>query len=400
MPHTYPIEEVRYIMQSSEQELQKLLSSTPYALKSNGILQVFGQAKHIPHIRIQVFLSLLRLGKLDPIPDIQLQPYLFALLMLHSKWLEPLCHKFFPKKPAVSDFDSQYELSLYLKMGGGTHWTVLRDSDFLLLPNDLSKLVGIKHCIISKNWNVVSKKLSTLPNPFSLVYFSNKKTSIQLDSLRCSKATFYNVKLVGKLPIDLKQLSYPFSFGWKNGSSPLTKLKNTEYIEVLDVGLSDISESNLDGLLQMYPNVHTLYICGTPNLYTLPKIVREREIKIYAFASACCTPDTNYDAKIRTLLFGKAEESKVQGKELLEALGIEETPSTVRIKGQDEPYQCSSLYEGFIDCQSTLHNRPRLNYSYERNIGEHILQSLCFSLDPQLFKDWSWKSSITRFLGL
>ena len=316
MPHTYPIKEVHYIMQSSEKELQDLLSSTPYSIKSNGILQVYGSAKHIPHIRIQVFLSLLRLGKLDPIPHFQLQPYLFALLMLHPRWIEPLCHKFFSKNAAISDFDSKYELSLYIKMGGGAHWTVLRDSDLLLLPNDLSSLVGVNRCVISRNWSMVSTKLSTLPNPFSLIYFSNKKTSIKIDSLRCSQVTLYNVKLVGDLPVDLKKISCPFSFGWTNGSDSLTKPNNTENIEVLDVSLSNIAESNLDNLLKIYPNVHTLYICGTPNLQTLPKIVRERGIKIYAFASTCCTPDTNYDVKIRTLLFGRAEESKVQGKEV------------------------------------------------------------------------------------
>ena len=81
MPHTYPIIEVKQIMQASEAELQDTLKIIPHTLQSNGRLQVFGTSKNRPHIKIQIFLTLLRLGKLSDGSHIQLQSYLFALLM-------------------------------------------------------------------------------------------------------------------------------------------------------------------------------------------------------------------------------------------------------------------------------------------------------------------------------
>ena len=158
MAHSYPIVEIQHIMQVSEAELQKLLHSTPHKFKSNGILQIFGEKRHIPHIKIQIFLALMRLKNLEDVPYLQFQPYLFALLLLHKKWLEPLREKFYPEECSIDRFSSKYELALYMKMGGGQHWTTLNERDIIALPNDLSGLLNITSCYLSKSFRLSKQR--------------------------------------------------------------------------------------------------------------------------------------------------------------------------------------------------------------------------------------------------
>ncbi|MBM76555.1 MAG: hypothetical protein CMK59_14200 [Proteobacteria bacterium] len=332
-------------MNASEATLLDFLKTTSYALKSDGTIQAFGPSKHIPHIRIQLFLALMRLGKLKHLAHIPLQPYLFALLMLHKKWLVTLRHQFFPKPLKISDFKSKYELSLYIKMGGGSHWEFLQDSDLMRLPYDLSTLTSVHSCIISRNCHKASKKISTLPNLNHL-------------SFHCSK-----------ICIDFCSLE---------------KEKNTEAIQILDVSFSDITPSVLESILQLCPDIHTLYICGTPHLKALPKLVQERNIKIYAFASACCTPDTNQDFKVRTLLFSRDEGNQHQGLNLLKSLADNQSHATVRIEDQSDPYHSRHLYEGFTHCKFIFATRE---FSYS-------LEYLFFDLDL------NWPTTLRRMRSI
>ena len=132
MPHSYPINEIKKIMALPKEELDPFLSSIPYAFKKNGIIQVYGQAQHLPHIRLQVFLALMRQGKISR--KIKLQPYLYALIVLHVDWLRPLRRYFFPKSLALTKDVSKIKVALYLKMGGGYTWTSLREEQLGLLP--------------------------------------------------------------------------------------------------------------------------------------------------------------------------------------------------------------------------------------------------------------------------
>lgn len=395
MPHSFPIHEIKHTMALSHDELRNFLTQTPYSIQSHGVLRVFGQAQYIPHIKLQVFLALMRLNKLTS--PIKLQPYLFPIIMLHPKWLQSIRPILFPEEPKNPIELSAIEVEIYLKMGGGTHWKTLDSKDLSVLPCDLSGLTGVQSCTVYKKYLDAVEQLNSIPSPFELTYIGKHQEEIRLHpELRLSRIKMLNVTFSGSIPKETTHLHLHFS------SITNLNIEKETNLEVLDISYSKhdsyVLNSILLKILLKSPKLKKLYICGT-KIETLPDMCKDMSLEIYSFASPCSEKESQADIKLRTLLFGKDKESYIQGKELIDAM--RNIPS--RIQGETCTIYGMPLAEGFAHSKEILHewNQFNLTYTQRENIVENSIHHLCAQTKNTL-SSFSWNDikKMKRRMGI